>query len=84
VRGRVGLERNSAGSLADLERAVELSGRKNADALSALAEAQLRAGRREQALATQREAVKLRPEDKELQAQLSLWEKTPADKPVIP
>jgi tetratricopeptide (TPR) repeat protein len=84
VRGRVRLERASSGAMEDLQRAVELSGRKNADALSALAEAQLRAGRREQALATQREAVKLRPEDKELQAQLSLWEKTPSEKPVIP
>jgi tetratricopeptide (TPR) repeat protein/transglutaminase-like putative cysteine protease len=76
VRGRVRLERVADGALADLTKAVELSGRRNATALHWLAAAQLRAGDRAAALATQREAVKLRPADRELQEQLKELEGT--------
>ncbi len=70
VRGRVRLERGADGALADLTRAVELTGRKDATALHWLAAAQFRAGRVADALAAQREAVKLRPKDRELTEQL--------------
>ena len=43
VRGRVRLERASAGALSDLEKAASLSQRKDADVLAALAEAQFQA-----------------------------------------
>jgi tetratricopeptide (TPR) repeat protein len=75
VRGRVRLERNDIGALADLEKAAQVSGRQDADVLHALAEALFRAGRVEQALAAQREAVKLRPRDRELTEQLAAFEK---------
>jgi tetratricopeptide (TPR) repeat protein len=75
VRGRVRLERNSLGALADLEKAAELCGRKDAVVLHALAEAQFRADRLEAALDTQRAAVKLRPKDKEIAEQLDTLEK---------
>ena len=70
VRGRVRLERGAEGALTDLARAVEISQRKNALALHWLAAALAQAGHRDQALAAQREAVKLKPEDKELLDQL--------------
>jgi tetratricopeptide (TPR) repeat protein/transglutaminase-like putative cysteine protease len=69
VRGRVRLERG-ADALADLSRAVELSGRKDAAALHWLAAARFRVGQVTEALAAQREAVKLRPKDAELTEQL--------------
>jgi tetratricopeptide (TPR) repeat protein len=75
VRGRVALERGGATALADLQKAVELTGRTDADALAGLAEALLRAGRREDALTAQRQAVKLRPGDRELAEQLTAMEK---------
>jgi tetratricopeptide (TPR) repeat protein len=70
VRGRIRLERGTDGALADLAKAVDLSGRKDAAALHWLAAAQYRAGRMTEALAVQREAVKLRPKDRELLEQL--------------
>jgi tetratricopeptide (TPR) repeat protein len=74
VRGRVRLERGADGALADLTRAVELSGRRDATALHWLAAARFRAGQVAEALAIQREAVKLRPGDRELAEQLKEFE----------
>jgi tetratricopeptide (TPR) repeat protein len=70
VRGRVRFERGTEGALADLSRAAELSKRKDAAILHALAAALLQTHRRDDALAAQREAVKLRPGDTELLEQL--------------
>ncbi len=75
VRGRVRLERRAAGALEDLQKAAELSGRQDAAVLQALAEALSRAGRAAEALEAQRQAVKLRPGDAELAAQLQALEK---------
>src|SRR5262249_39783610 len=70
VRGRVELERGNTGALADLTKAVDLTGRKDATALHWLAAARFRAGQVAEAVAVQREAVKLRPKDRELIEQL--------------
>jgi tetratricopeptide (TPR) repeat protein len=70
VRGRVRLERGADGAMADLTKAVDLTGRRDATALHWLAAARFRAGQVAEALATQREAVKLRPADRELMEQL--------------
>jgi tetratricopeptide (TPR) repeat protein len=75
VRGRVRLERGQEGALEDLDKAVELSGRKDADMLHWWADALYRAGRSEDALKAQREAVKLKPKDKEMAEQLATFEK---------
>jgi tetratricopeptide (TPR) repeat protein len=75
VRGRVRLERNELGALADLEKSAELSGRQDADVLAALADGLARAGRLAEAVAAQRAAVKLRPADRELREQLTALEK---------
>jgi tetratricopeptide (TPR) repeat protein len=74
VRGRVRLERNAPGALDDLQTAARLSGGQDADVLQALAEALFRAGRRDEALAAQRAAVKLKPHDREMAEQLSAFE----------
>jgi tetratricopeptide (TPR) repeat protein len=74
VRGRVQLERDRD-ALPDLLEAAQLSGRQDAEVLQALAAAQQRAGKLADAVATQREAVKLRPQDKELLQQLEDLEK---------
>jgi len=66
VRGRVRLERTAAGALLDLQKAAELSERKDANILQALAEAQIQGGQAEQGRQTLREALKLRPSDKAL------------------
>jgi tetratricopeptide (TPR) repeat protein len=70
IRGRVLLERGKDGALKDLEHAAKLSRREDPAILHSLAAALLRAQRKEEAQATQKEAVKLRPEDPELQDQL--------------
>jgi tetratricopeptide (TPR) repeat protein len=75
VRGRVRLERAAAGALEDLQKAAELNGRRDAVTLHWLAAAQFRLGRIADAVATQREAVKLKPGEKELAAQLEEFEK---------
>lgn len=75
VRGRVQLERGSLGELADLQKAVELSRRQDAFALHWLAAVQFRHRRPDDALATQREAVRLRPQDKDLVQQLEEFER---------
>jgi tetratricopeptide (TPR) repeat protein len=76
VRGRVRLERAAAGAVTDLTRAAELSERKDAQILHSLAAALALVNRRAEALATEREAVKLRPKDPEFLAQLRELEKT--------
>ena len=80
VRGKVRLERANAGALPDLEKAAEVSGRKDADVLQALAEALAGAGRYEDAVAAQKAAVKLRPADRELSDQLVALEKAAREK----
>ena len=70
ARGRVLFERGGGG-LADLQRAVELSKHTDAAVLHAYAAAALQAGKREDAIAAEREAVKLRPEVSEYQDQLT-------------
>jgi len=80
VRGRVRLERRLDGGLADLEKAAEFGARKDAEVLHHLADALFQAGRREEAVKTQREAIQLRPDDKELAEQLEAFEKAGEDK----
>jgi tetratricopeptide (TPR) repeat protein len=75
VRGRVRLERNLAGALDDLAKAADMGGRLDAEVLHYLAEALFGAGRVEEALAAQREAVKLKPRDREMAEQLTRFEK---------
>ncbi len=75
VRGRCRLERGDKEALADLTKAAALSGRNDAAILHWLAAAQQRAGKKTEALATQREAVKLKPTDGELKEQLDDFEK---------
>jgi tetratricopeptide (TPR) repeat protein len=76
VRGRVRLERGTNGALADLERAAVLGKRKDASVLHWLATALFQASRCPEALATQREAVRLQPGASELADQLHRFERT--------
>jgi tetratricopeptide (TPR) repeat protein len=75
VRGLVRLERRMIGAVEDLEKAAILSGRADPEVLHALADALFQAGRVPEALATQKEAVKLKPKDKEMVEQLGRFEK---------
>jgi tetratricopeptide (TPR) repeat protein len=75
VRGRVRLERSDRAALADLTRAAELTGRHDAAVLHWLAAALFQAGKTAEALAVQREAVRLRPQDSELTEQLREFER---------
>ncbi len=75
VRGRVRLERNASGALGDLTKAAELSARGDPEVLHSLAEVLFREGCVQEALAAQRDAVKLRPKDPEMVEQLSRFEK---------
>ncbi len=75
VRGRVLLERGQKEALDVLRKAVELSGSSDADVLQGLAEALAQAGKYAEAVVVQRQAVKLRPGDKELQDRLDTLEK---------
>src|SRR5262249_2498232 len=81
VRGRVRLERLEKGALADLTRAAELCRRGDGLMLHWLAAAQFQAGQRAQALATQREAVRLRPADADLAEQLQQFERASGSPP---
>ncbi len=69
------LERGDKEALADLAKAAELSARKDADVLHALADALFRAGRLKEALIAQRAAVQLKPKDAEMVEQLAAIEK---------
>jgi tetratricopeptide (TPR) repeat protein len=64
VRGKV-LEERGQGGLGDLAKAATLSGRADADVLLALSEALARVGKKDEAIAAAREALKLRPTDRE-------------------
>jgi tetratricopeptide (TPR) repeat protein len=75
VRGRIRLERGQADALADLKKAAELSNRKDAFVLHWMAAALQKEGNKADALATQRQAVQLRPKDPELIQQLQELEK---------
>src|SRR5208337_803934 len=75
VRGRVGLERGQKKSLADLKKAAELSQRQDAAILHWLAASLYQQGKKDDALTAQREALKLKPDDKELAEQLEQFEK---------
>ncbi len=75
VRGRVRQERLADGALAELKKAVELSGQSDPEMLHHLAAALYEDGKLDAALATQRLAVKLRPNDRELAQQLQTFEK---------
>jgi tetratricopeptide (TPR) repeat protein len=75
VRGRVRLERLQRDALVDLTRAAELSRRGDGVILHWLAASQFQAGFREQALQTQREAVRIRPGDAEVAEQLRQFER---------
>jgi tetratricopeptide (TPR) repeat protein len=74
VRGRVRLERAAAGGLQDLEKAARLTQRKDGVILHWLAAAQVNANQRDAALATQKEAAILRPDDRMIQEQLKQLE----------
>ncbi len=75
VRGKVLLERGAPGAVSDLARAGELSFHEDPEILAALAAALFQERRCQDALAAQREALKLRPRDMELQAQLREMER---------
>jgi predicted Zn-dependent protease len=66
VRGRVRLEREQAGAADDLTAGVAWTGRKDAEALRALAEALEMAGKMAEAVKVAREALALRPKDRGL------------------
>jgi tetratricopeptide (TPR) repeat protein len=74
ARGRVRLERGAAGALDDLERAATLSQRRDGVILHHLAAALHQAGRRGDAVRTQRDALGLRPGDAEVREQLTVFE----------
>jgi tetratricopeptide (TPR) repeat protein/transglutaminase-like putative cysteine protease len=74
ARGRVRAERAQPGALDDLERAAKLSERRDAVILNDLATAYFSAGRKTEAVAAQREAAKLKPDDGEIRDQLREFE----------
>jgi tetratricopeptide (TPR) repeat protein len=76
VRGRVRLERGAAGALEDLQKAAQLCQRQDAHVLHWLAAALQQAGHGPEALAAQREAVRLEPADAELAEQLRELERS--------
>jgi tetratricopeptide (TPR) repeat protein len=74
VRGRVWLERADGRALAELEKAAALDGGRDAAVLHWLAAALHQGGRTQEALAAQREALRRRPDDRELAEQLRRFE----------
>jgi predicted Zn-dependent protease len=76
VRGRVRFERNDPDALSDLVQAAQLSRRVDPAILHWLAAAQFRAGKTDQAIATQQEAIKLNGADPELKEQLREFQKS--------
>jgi tetratricopeptide (TPR) repeat protein/transglutaminase-like putative cysteine protease len=75
VRGRVRLERDQKEALDDLTQAATLSRRLDPFILHWLAAAQFRAGKTDQAIATEQEAIKLNSQDAEYQDQLREFQK---------
>jgi tetratricopeptide (TPR) repeat protein/transglutaminase-like putative cysteine protease len=76
VRGRVRLERNSPDALADLTQAAQLSRRVDPAILHWLAAAQFKAGKLDEAIATEQEAIKLNGHETEFQEQLREFQKS--------
>jgi tetratricopeptide (TPR) repeat protein len=74
ARGRVRCERAQDGGVQDLERAAQLSDRRNASVLSDLASAYFNAGKKTEAVTTQREAARLKPDDVAIRDQLREFE----------
>jgi tetratricopeptide (TPR) repeat protein len=74
VRGKVRLEREQAGALEDLEKAVHLSAGADPDALYWLAQALDRANRQEEALVMLRRALAVKPKAQPWREQLKEWE----------
>jgi tetratricopeptide (TPR) repeat protein len=74
ARGHVRSEQSPAAGVKDLERAAQLSGRRDASVLHDLATAYFAMGRKTEALSAEREAAKLRPADGEIRAQLREFE----------
>lgn len=74
VRGRVRWEKGEKGAVGDLLKAAELTGHHDADVLHALAAVLFQAGKKDEALAAQKVAVKLRPRDREMAEQLRRFE----------
>jgi tetratricopeptide (TPR) repeat protein/transglutaminase-like putative cysteine protease len=75
VRGRVRLERGEKGALADLRLAAKRSRRHDPAILHWLAAAQFRAGESQDAIATEQEALKLKPNDPEFTDRLQEFQK---------
>jgi tetratricopeptide (TPR) repeat protein len=78
VRGRV--ERNEKTALDDLQTAARLSGRTDAEILHWLASGLFQAGKLQEAIDCQKEAVQLKPSDGDLKAQLVILEKATGPK----
>lgn len=76
VRGRVRLERDQKDALEDLTQAANLSRRLDPAILHWLAAAQFRAGKSDQAIATEQEAIKLNSHEPEFQEQLREFQKS--------
>jgi tetratricopeptide (TPR) repeat protein len=76
VRGRVRLERQDANALTDLVQAAQLSRRSDAAILHWLAAAQFKAGKLDEAIATEQEAIKLNAHEPEFQEQLREFQKS--------
>jgi tetratricopeptide (TPR) repeat protein/transglutaminase-like putative cysteine protease len=74
ARGRVLFERDNRTGIDDLRKAVDLSKRKDAAALHAFSAALFHAGKGKEAIAVQREAVKLRPDVAEYREQLQMFD----------
>jgi Flp pilus assembly protein TadD len=69
------LEERGKGGLEDLAKAATLSAREDADVLLALSEALARVGKKAEAIAAAREALKLRPNDREIAEHVAGLEK---------
>lgn len=80
VRGRVRLERGEATAFDDLELAAELTNWQDADVLHGLADGLFRAGKLDGAMLLQQEAVRLKPEDREIREQCTAFEKVARQK----
>jgi tetratricopeptide (TPR) repeat protein len=76
VRGRVRLERGDNGALDDLVLAAKQGHRRDPAVLHWLAAALFRAGKSEDAIATEQEALKLKPNDLEFTEQLQEFQKS--------
>jgi tetratricopeptide (TPR) repeat protein len=78
ARGRIRLERIQPGGIEDLERAAELTSRADAGVLNDLAYGYFTLGRTQEAIAVQREALKIRPTTLSIRDQLRDFERMAA------